>query len=118
MRPETAGNGCPTLLHFLGPAAVSRGRLALAAPGFFKVELGVGGGEELFDALAVPVVDGNANAGGKLGLFRVPGDDGADAVGDARGFFLQSFRQNECEFVSTVAGGGVDGSAVDAQDVR
>src|ERR1700682_4532974 len=113
MPPETARNGCPTLLHFLRAAAVLRGRLALAAPGFFEIELGVGGGEEFFDALAVPIVDGDANAGGKLGLFGVPGYDGADAVGDARGFFMQSFRQNECEFVSAVAGGGVDGAAVD-----
>src|SRR5260370_1033461 len=92
-------------------------RGAFAAAGLFEVELGVGIGEKFFDALAVAVVDGDADAGGDLRLLRVAGHDRADAVSDAFGFFTRSFRQNESEFVAAVARGGVDGAAMDAQDV-
>src|ERR1700738_4609420 len=110
--------GCPTS-DFLGTAAGSqRGWVALGAAGFFSIELGVRGGEKFFDALAVAVVDGDADAGGELRSLRVAGHDGADAVGDALGFFVQGLGQNESEFVAAVTRGGVDGAAVDAEDVR
>ena len=81
------------LSGFLGAAAGSqRGRVALAAAGFFKIELGVSVGEKFFDTLAVAVVDGDADAGGELRLLKVAGHDGADAIGDALGFLAQSFR--------------------------
>ena len=85
--------GCPTS-DFLGTAAGSqRGWVALGAAGFFEIELGVRGGEKFFDALAVAVVDGDADAGGELRSLRVAGHDGADAVGDALGFFVQGLGQ-------------------------
>ena len=91
--------------------------MALGAAGFFEVELGVGGGEKFFDALAVAIVDGDADAGGELRLLHVAGHDRTDAVGNALGFFVRSFRQNKSEFVAAIARGGVDGAAMDAQDV-
>ncbi len=100
------------------PAGRQRRRVLSGAPCFFEIELGVGGGKKFFDALAVAVADGNADARGKLRLLEIAGHDGANAIGDARGFFVRSFRQNESEFVAAVTRGGVDGAAMDAQDVR
>ena len=82
--------------------------MALAATGFFEIELGVGVGEKFFDALAT-VVDGDADTGGEMGRFGIPGHDGVDAISNARGFFVERFRQNEGEFVADIARGGVDG---------
>lgn len=84
---------------------------------FFEIELGVGGGKKFFDALAVAVADGNADAGGKLRMFEVAGHDRANAIGDARGFFVRSFRQNESEFVAAVTRGGIDGAAMNAENI-
>src|SRR5258707_7194978 len=51
-------------------------------------------------------------------MLRVAGHDGAYTVGDAVGFIVESFRQDESEFVAAIGGGGVNGGAVDAQDMR
>src|ERR1700732_865886 len=127
---RTARNGCLTvpkvrgfcaeyILGFLGAAAGSQRRgVALTTARLFEIELGVGVGEKFFDALAVAIVDRDTNAGGELRVLGVAGHDRTDTVGDALGFVVQSFRQDESEFVAAIARGGVNGAAVDAQDVR
>jgi len=84
---------------------------------FFGVELGVGIGEKFLDALAVAVVDGDADAGGDLRALQVAGHDSADTVGDTLGFVVQSLGQDESEFVAAVTRSGIDGAAVNAQDM-
>src|SRR5260370_19397857 len=75
-------------------------------------------GEKFLDALAVAVVDGDADAGGKLRALQVAGHDSADTVGDTLGFLVKSLRQHESELVAAVTRSGVDGAAMNAQDVR
>ena len=92
--------------------------VALGATLFFGIELLIGIGEELFDALAVTFVDGNADTGGEARLLRVAGHHRADTIGDALGLIELRFRKHQGELVATVARGDVDGAAMNTQNVR
>ena len=118
-RAEAQSEVAVHLSGFLGAAAGRYGRgLLLSAAGFFEVELGIGVGEKFFDAFTVSVVDRDSDTRGESRVLRVAGHHGADAVGHALGFIVQSFRQDESKFVAPIACSGVNGAAVDAQDVR
>jgi hypothetical protein len=93
------------------------GSRAPTAAGFLRVEITIGFGEKFFDAFAITAVDGNADARGERGLLIVIGEHFTNAVGDAAGFVFLRFREDEGEFVPAVAGGSINGSAVDAQNV-
>src|SRR5690349_23863476 len=73
--------------------------------------------EQFFNALAVAAVRGNADARRKDWLFRVASKDFADAVGDTTRFVLLRFRKNQGEFVAAISRGGIDCTAVDAEDI-
>src|SRR5579862_2006619 len=92
-------------------------RMALAAAGFLYVKVLVGFIQQFFDAFAVAAIDGDADAGGKRRLLFVVFHNGANAVGDALGFDFLGFRENEREFVAAVASSGVDGAAMDTENI-
>jgi len=89
---------------------------ALYAPGFFRVEVLVSFGKKLLDPFTISAINRNADAGGELGLFLVLGHDDPNAVGDLVRFFVLRLRQNESELIAPVARGGIDGTAMNAQD--
>jgi len=93
------------------------GNRAAAAARFFRVEIAVGFGKKFFDALAITAVDGNADARGERGLFIVVGEQFANAIGNAAGFVFLCFRKDQGKFVAAITGGGIDGAAVDAENV-
>jgi len=78
----------------------------------------VGFGKQLFDAFTGVAVDRDADAGGDGGIFGVVGHNVADAIGDALGIFFFRFGKDESEFIATVAGGGVNGAAMNAESIR
>jgi hypothetical protein len=98
-------------------AGSQRGGVAFATLGFFGVEMLVGFGEQLLDPFSVASIDRNANAGGERWFFLIAGENLADAAGNEFGFGLACFWEHQGKLVAAVAGGGVDGAAVDAQGV-
>src|ERR1700730_17674822 len=91
--------------------------MTLAAARLLEIKLSVGVGEKFFDTNSVSIVDGDANASGKPRVLGITGHDGANTVGDALGFILQGFRQDESKLIAAIARRGVDGAAVNAEDV-
>src|SRR5207245_11551166 len=91
--------------------------MALSALGLFRVEILVRFGKQGFDALAISAVDGDTDAGGETRRFIVVGHDFADTVGHAVGLGFLRFWENEGEFVAAIASGGIDGPAVNAEDI-
>src|SRR5437016_9201990 len=73
--------------------------------------------EEFFDTLTIAAVDGYADTRGKRGLFAVVGENFADAIRDTVCFVLLGFRENQGEFVTAITGGGVDSTAMNAENI-
>ncbi len=90
---------------------------ALGALGLFRVEIPICFGKQRFDALAIATVDGDADAGGETRRFIVVGQDFADTVGHAVGFGFLRLRENQGEFVTAIARGGIDGPTVNAENI-
>jgi hypothetical protein len=99
-------------------ARVDCGGMALGALGLFPVEILVSFRKQGFDTLAITAIDGDADAGGEPRRFIIVSHDFTDAVGHAVRFGLLRFRKNEGEFVATIARGGIDGAAVNAENIR
>src|ERR1700674_5248672 len=91
--------------------------MTFAAARLLEIKLSVGVGEKFFDAFAVSIVDRDSDAGGKPRVLGITGHDGTDTVGDALGFILQGFRQDESKLIAAIARRGVDGAAVNAKNV-
>src|SRR5690242_159249 len=96
---------------------IQRSVTAFGAALLLGVELLVGIGEQLFDALAMSFVDRNADARGQRRLFRIAGHDRPDTVSNALRFIELCFRKNESELVATVTRSSIDGAAMDAQNM-
>jgi len=95
---------------------MERGNAALYAPGFFGVKILVCLGKKIFDPLAIPAVNRNADARRDRRLFLVLRHDDANTICDALSLHLERLRQNESELIAAVARGGIDGAAMNAQD--
>jgi len=50
-------------------------------------------------------------------LFVVAGENFADAIRNSVGFVFLRFRENQREFVAAVSRGGIDGTAVNAENI-
>ena len=50
-------------------------------------------------------------------MFVVAGENFADAIRDSVGFVFLRFRENQREFVAAVSRGGIDGTAVNAENI-
>src|SRR6266478_3003145 len=98
-------------------AGIERGGGALSPFCFFCVVILVRLGKKFFDALAIAAVDGDSDTRGEAGRFIVGGEDFADAIGDAARFVLLRFRQDEGELVTAVSRGGVNGAAMNPENV-
>src|SRR5882762_478232 len=85
--------------------------------GLFCVKILVRFREEFFDTLTIAAVDGYADTRGKGRLFAVVGKNFADAIRDAVCFVLLGFRENQGEFVTAITGGGIDGAAMNAENI-
>src|SRR5712692_5643526 len=90
---------------------------ALSPLGLFCVEILVRFREQFLDALATAAVDGNADTRGEAWRFIVVGHDFADAICDAARFVFLRLRENQGEFVAAVSRGGIDGAAVNAENI-
>ena len=95
---------------------MERGNAAFDAPGFFSVEILVCFGKKIFDPLAIPAVNRNADARRDRRFFLVLRHDDADTICDALRLRVQRLRQNKSELIAAVARGGIDGPAMNAQD--
>jgi hypothetical protein len=73
--------------------------------------------EKLFDTLAIAAVDGYADTRGDRRLFAVAGENFADATRNSPSFVFLGFRENEGEFVPAISRGGIDGAAVNAENI-
>src|SRR5437016_5784217 len=83
----------------------------------FCVKILVRFGEEFFDTLTIAAVDGYADTRGKGRLFAVVGENFADAIRNTVRFVFLGFRNNEGEFVAAIASGGIDGAAMNAENI-
>src|SRR6266478_6143794 len=93
------------------------GGCAPSPPCLFCIQIAVCLGEQLFDSLAIAAVHGNAYARGKRRLLVVASQHFANAAGDAPRFILLSFRQDQGEFVAAITRSGVNGAAVNPQNI-
>src|SRR5208282_3910368 len=94
------------------------GDTAFYAARFLGVEVLVGFGKKLLDSLPFSTVNRNAYTRGEPGLFFILGHDDANAIGDLLRFLVLRLRQHESKFVAAVASGGIDRTAMNAQDSR
>ena len=90
---------------------------AFVAAGFFRVEILVGLGEQFFDAFAFATINRDADAGRERRFVVLVFHHFTDAVGDALRFGLFRFRQDESKFIAAVARRGVDGAAMNPQNI-
>jgi hypothetical protein len=97
-------------------ASMECGDAALYAPGFFRVEILVRLGKKLLDSFSIPAVYRNSDACGEAGLLFVLGHDYANAIRDMLRFFVLRLGQNESELIAAVTRGGIDSTAMNAQD--
>ena len=73
--------------------------------------------EQFLNALAVAAICRDADARGENRLFRVAGENFADAVGNTTRFVLLRLREDQGEFVAAVSRGGIDGPAMNAEHI-
>src|SRR5271168_4194549 len=92
------------------------GDAALYATRFFRIEILVSLRKKFFNSLAISLVYRNADACGEFRLLFILRHDRANAIGDALRFGVLRFWQHESELVAAVARGGIDGTAMNAQD--
>ena len=89
----------------------------LGSLGFFGIELLIRLGKQLFDALAIAAVHRNPDACGKPRRLVIVGHHLANAVDDTMGFVFLRFWKDQCKLVSAIARRGVNGAAVNAQNI-
>ena len=96
---------------------MGRDNSASSPPRLFRVKIPIRFGEKLFDSFAIPAVDRNADTRGERRLFIVVGHHFANTTGDAPGFVLLGFRENQGEFVTAISRRGIDGAAVYPENI-
>src|SRR5260370_25839624 len=102
----------------LGTATVGIGRGGAFFPlCLFCIKILVRFGEQFFDAFAIAAVGGYADTGGERRLFSVLGENFADTIRDTMRIVFCRFRENEGEFVAPVTRGGIDGTAMNGEDI-
>jgi hypothetical protein len=96
---------------------IDGGRRALRALSLFRVEILIRFRKQLLNSFAITTVNRNTDARREARRFIVVGQDLANAIGDTAGFVLLGFGKNEGKFVAAVARRGVNGAAVDAENI-
>src|SRR4029077_3825379 len=91
------------------------GDAALYAPGFLGIEILVRVRKKLFNPCSISAVKRNADARGERRILLVLGHDDANAIRDMLCFRVLCFWQDKSELIATVARGGIDGAAMNAQ---
>jgi hypothetical protein len=85
---------------------------------FFSIKGVVGGGEELFNGLAIVRVDGNAGTYRDGRLVTVGSETLSNSIGNPLSSWGFRFRENEGEFIASVTRRSVNGAGMNAENVR
>src|SRR5882724_3169510 len=85
--------------------------------GFFAIENMVGGGEELIDGLAIMRVDGYSGTYGDGWLVAIGAEPLGNSIGNPKSRRGFRFGKHEHEFVPPVTRSGVNGAAMNAENV-
>src|SRR6267143_5940682 len=96
---------------------MGRGNGASSPPSLFCVQVLVCFRKQFFNTLTVAPADGYADARGERRLFIIVGENFADAIRDTACFVFLRFRENQGEFVPAVSRGGIDGAAVNTENI-